>query len=75
MANILISSLDSNGLSLFSGEENFMSEISESDFAVVYGGMDTPATDWCTTTKTIIITRTPFPFPIPTSPIVVTTRI
>jgi hypothetical protein len=55
MANISIFNLSSAGSDLFSGDENFMSEISENDFASITGGMDTPATDWCTTTRTTVI--------------------
>jgi hypothetical protein len=58
MANISISNLRSTGSDLFSGDENFMTEMSENDFASIIGGMDTPATDWCTTTRTPVITRT-----------------
>jgi hypothetical protein len=59
MANISISNLRFTGSDLFSGDENFMSEMSENDFASITGGMDTPATDWCTTTRTTVIyTRT-----------------
>ncbi len=59
MSNISISNLTSTGFDLFSGDENFMSEISENDFANITGGMDTPATDWCTTTRTTVLpTRT-----------------
>jgi hypothetical protein len=58
MANISISNLRSTGSDLFSGDENFMSEMSENDFASITGGMDTPATDWCTTTRTTVIYTT-----------------
>jgi hypothetical protein len=59
MSNISISNLHSAGSDLFSGDENFMTEMSENDFASITGGMDTPATDWCTTTRpTVIYTRT-----------------
>jgi hypothetical protein len=55
MSNISISNLRSTGSDLFSGDENFMDEMSENDFASIIGGMDTPATDWCTTTRTTVI--------------------
>ncbi|WP_019501944.1 hypothetical protein [Pseudanabaena sp. PCC 6802] len=67
MSNLLIPNLSSNGSDLFSGNENFMSEISESDLAMVFGGKFTPPV------KTPPEPG-PFPEPIPTSPIVITTR-
>jgi hypothetical protein len=38
MANIDITSLQSTGLDLFSGDENFMCEISENNSAIINGG-------------------------------------
>ncbi|WP_019501940.1 hypothetical protein [Pseudanabaena sp. PCC 6802] len=67
MANLAISNLCSNGSDLFSGSENFMSEISESDLAMVFGGKYTPPVK--TPPEPV-----PFPEPIPTPPIVITTK-
>lgn len=68
MSNLAISNLCSSGSDLFSGDQNFMSEISESDLAMVFGGKFTPPV------KTPP-EPAPFPEPIPTSPIVITTRV
>jgi hypothetical protein len=47
MSNISISNLHSTGSDLFSGDENFMSEISENDFAnIAGGGMDKTTCDF-----------------------------
>jgi hypothetical protein len=47
MSNISISNLHPTGSELFSGNENFMSEISENDFAnIAGGGMDKTTCDF-----------------------------
>jgi hypothetical protein len=59
MSNISISNLHSTGSDLFSDDENFMSEISENDFASIAGGMSIANTDWRTMPRTTaIFTRT-----------------
>lgn len=68
MSNISISNLHPTGSELFSGNENFMSEISENDFTnIAGGGMGNTSSDWCTV---VIYTRLdPIGTVVPTPPV------
>ncbi|WP_156815608.1 hypothetical protein [Pseudanabaena sp. PCC 6802] len=79
MANIDITSLHSTGLDLFSDDENFMCEISESSSAIINGGLvPVPITQEFPTTKfsPLCVPVTPFtpglitPTPLPTTNVV-----
>ncbi len=67
MSNISISNLHPTGSELFSDNENFMSEISENDFAsIAGGGMDKTTCDF----TVVVYTRLdPIGTVVPTPPV------